>query len=165
MNHRPLAVLVVIVIGTPMLGCGGSTPPAKTDPEPPGRCVVDPEIAATRQPEPPGEISCENWEGLSASCSGGDASACYQFAVCVKTQEVTMASTLTPEQQAQHVEAAMAGLRVACDGGIPKACSLRIGMQMQDGQPLPADGCADLVHSCNLGDDEGCAGCRYHDCD
>lgn len=157
--------LVSIAVASSLTACGGASSPPPPPPEEPGRCVVDPALAETRRAKPP-ESGCSSegtWDALAAACNGGDPDACYQIAICVKLQEIT--ADLSDAERAQHVAASVAGLRVACDAGIAEACNMRVGVQMYDGAPMPADGCADLVRGCQLGDERGCFDCQFNGCD
>ncbi len=151
-----LAALAALVV---LAACGGGSAPPPAAPEAPSKCQVDPALAETRQPKPK-EEGCSDTRGRVDACNGGDAGACYQAAICIKLQELGV--EMSAEERAEYQTAILAGLREACDSGIAEACTMRVGMQMMNNEPLPADGCVDIIRGCNLGDEDGCFACRFN---
>ncbi len=148
--RRSLAILVSIA------ACGGADHPAPAVVETPSVCVADAAVAATRRPMPAGTgcMTADAITTLGHACNGGDVDACYRMAGC----QLFAVIGDTPNPSA--VTTVRAALRLACDGGIAESCRLRVGVAMEDGSPLPADGCADLIRGCQLGDEQGCFDCR-----
>jgi hypothetical protein len=148
------AIVVSLALGCGWGGCGGGKGDAREPAQSAAavtRCVPDEKLALTRlaRPEERGCIDQAVWDELEARCSANDPAACYQLAVCVELRDVGRA---TERPTRDH-------LRVACDGGIAEACTFRVGAVMLGGAPLPADGCADLLRGCGLGDRDACAQC------
>lgn len=150
MIARPLLGVLVSIAA-----CGGADHPAPAAVEAPSVCVADAAVAATRRPRPAGTgcMSAEAITALGHDCNGGDVDACDRMAGC----QLFAVIGDTPDPAA--VTSARAALRLACDGGIAESCRLRVGVAMNDGSPLPADGCADLIRGCQLGDDQSCFDC------
>lgn len=141
--------------------CGGSSTPAAA-PAKPDVCVADPALAATRIAKP-ADVRCSQWDALGATCNEKkDPDACYQVGVCVKAQE--LGAKMSPEDRAQHVTAALASLKIACDAGMSEACILHLGVRMGDATEEPADACTEYLRACKLGDENGCFGCRQAGC-
>ena len=148
-----------------LAGCGGASSPPPAEPTPAGRCVTQPAMAEQRRarPETPSCNDPEAWRALADACNQDSPEACYQISICVSLQE--QGADMADDEREQHVSSSLAGLRRACDAGIAEACTLRVGLQLLGGQPLPADGCDDLVRACNLGDGDGCLACQQASCD
>jgi hypothetical protein len=164
--HRAAPVtLASLPLAVALWACGGSSPSPAEPTATPGHCVADPSTSQTRRPRPP-EAGCSDADARAArdqACTGGDADACFQRAVCIKLQET--GADMPEDERATQVATALADLRIACDAGISEACVVRVGFQMMNDEPLPADGCTDLVRSCNLGDKDGCFACTHNGCD
>ena len=145
-----------------LVACGGSSPSAPKPPAKPDKCVADPGIAATRTAKP-SDVSCSQWDALGATCNEKkDPAACYQIGVCVKAQE--MGAKMSPEERAEHVKAALASLDISCNAGMSEACILHLGVRMGDATEEPADACTEYLRACQLGDENGCFGCRNAGC-
>ncbi|MEZ4399597.1 MAG: hypothetical protein R3B06_06245 [Kofleriaceae bacterium] len=156
--------MIGVGLALTLAACGGSATPPPAQPAPADVCVADPALAANRRPKPP-EVGCMDqaaYLALGDACNADDPDACYQIAVCIKAQELGV--DMAAAERTQHQTAILQSLRRSCDAGIAEACTLRVGMQMIDDAPLPADGCADMIRACNLGDEQGCAGCRWNQC-
>lgn len=155
--------IVIVTLACSLLAaCGGGSSPPPAEPEPASRCVVDPQLAASRRTKPP-EVSCGGgaWQQLTDACNDrDDPDACYQIAICIKLQAMTM--DLSAEDRARSQSSILAGLDTACTAGIAEACELHVGMRMMNDEPLPADGCDYVRRGCNLGYEDGCFSCRFN---
>lgn len=158
--------IVIVTLACSLLAaCGGGSSPPPAEPTPASRCTVDPQLSASRRTKPP-EVSCSGdaWQQLTDACNDrDDPDACYQIAICIKLQEMSM--DLSAEDRAKSQTSILAGLDTACTAGIAEACEMHVGMRMMNDEPLPADGCDYVRRSCNLGHEDGCFSCRFNGCE
>lgn len=148
--------LVLVSVLLSFAACGG---PARPPAEPPptdevDACAAAPSVAATRVARDfsTGCMSSESMTAYGAACTEGDPVGCDRWVGC----------QLGGELSAEAITTARAALRTACDGGIAEACRLRVGLLTENGQPMPADGCADIIRGCQLGDESSCFDCGNH---
>ena len=142
---KRLSSLVALILSS----CVHAPEPAH-EPEPPGVCELQPAVAATRKPKPPGNPNCSSVASRDAyklACIKDDFQACHHIATCVVAD-----SASRPEAERKpYMDLARTFLKNACQAGIAESCTLRAGAGIESGMPVK-ETCDDLTRATQLGD-------------
>ncbi len=129
--------------------------------EPKSVCEPVTSVAATRTGRPAlgSGGSCD--ENKRACQEKADPATCYLAGGCTQSDWMVARGN---EAGPALLDATLANLKVACEGGITEACLARAGVRQEAGT-AEKDTCDDIVRACHLGDEAGgCIACFKSGC-
>jgi hypothetical protein len=168
-----LFMALSLAVGCGGGGGGGAADPVgpEVDPDDPGLCQVDQELAETKMAKP-AEGGCDE-AGISEmvdGCDAGDGAGCYRLSACLAMAYMGR-DDMSDERKAEVYEQLLEVTGKACDAGITEGCLMRGGTIQEemkenpaaDQEALKAQMCESYVRSCQLGGD--CQSCEWSECE